>query len=355
MNTIIRCILLVATVTVTSPLVTQQPASGTLLILSSQDQRIIIVDTNNLRVLTTLPVGLKPRQIALSTDARIAYISHEGHTITPVDLVSGKLLATIHLGGITDPQALTYAGGHLWFLAGNAVERYSPTTHTIDRPIGTAGVNAQTFYVEANEEHIITADSDQGTLTLYDHGQTRLPRRAVSEMISGGTVQHPGLPPLNQSPAEPAQMPWQTATVAVGRGVKAFAVAPNGREIWVANAQNGNLSVIDRNSRAVVTTVPSTLPEPDRLVFTPDGARVLVSSSISGQIAIWDASTRALLKRIEVGHAINSLLIQPDGRRAYAACTHDNDVAVIDLQQLTVVQHIRSIRSPAAMAYAPVR
>ncbi len=45
-------------------------------------------------------------------------------------------------------------------------------------------------------------------------------------------------------------------------------------------------------------------------------------------------------------------LMQPDGARAYVACTADNYVAVIDLKTLAVINHIDVGGGPDGLAWA---
>jgi YVTN family beta-propeller protein len=43
--------------------------------------------------------------------------------------------------------------------------------------------------------------------------------------------------------------------------------------------------------------------------------------------------------------------MQPDGARAYVACTPDDYVAIIDLRSLEVVGHISAGRRPDGLAW----
>jgi YVTN family beta-propeller protein len=45
-------------------------------------------------------------------------------------------------------------------------------------------------------------------------------------------------------------------------------------------------------------------------------------------------------------------LVQPDGARAFVACTPDSYVAVIDLKSLSVVGHIDAGENPDGLAWA---
>jgi YVTN family beta-propeller protein len=59
-----------------------------------------------------------------------------------------------------------------------------------------------------------------------------------------------------------------------------------------------------------------------------------------------------VIKRIPIGHGSGGVLVQPDGARAFVACSPDNYVAVIDLRSLAVVGHIQAGTEPDGMAWA---
>ncbi len=145
-------------------------------------------------------------------------------------------------------------------------------------------------------------------------------------------------------------MDWNETVVRVGNGSEGFDVSPDGREIWVANAQDGTLSVIDRATRTVVATLPANIPGANRLKFTPDGNRVLTSAG--PDFIVFDAHTRKELKRIRIGHGSAGILVEPNGARAFISCGPDNYVAVVDLATLTVTGHIDAGGEPDGLAWA---
>ena len=138
--------------------------------------------------------------------------------------------------------------------------------------------------------------------------------------------------------------------VRVGNGSEGFDVSPDGREIWVANAQDGTLSVIDYAQKKVVETIASETRGANRLKFTPDGKMVLVSSG--PDLVVLDARARKVVKRVPLGHGAAGLLVEPGGRRAFVSCGPDNYVAVIDLRTLAVAGHIEAGGEPDGLAWA---
>jgi YVTN family beta-propeller protein len=142
---------------------------------------------------------------------------------------------------------------------------------------------------------------------------------------------------------------WKLTVIPVGRGSEGFDVSPDGKEVWVANAQDGTISVIDIAAKKVTVTLGANVPGANRLKFTPDGKLVLVTPGSA--LVILDAVTHKELKRLATVHGSGGIQMQPNGARAYVACGQDGYVAVIDLKTLELVGKI-DVASPDGLAWA---
>jgi YVTN family beta-propeller protein len=149
---------------------------------------------------------------------------------------------------------------------------------------------------------------------------------------------------------EPPGGDWQLTVVPVGHGSEGFDVSPDGKEAWVANAGDGTISIIDIAQKKVTATLDANVPGANRLKFTPNGKLVLVSAG--PDLVVLDAATHKEVKRLVTGHGSGGIQMQPDGARAYEACSPDGYVAVIDLKTLEVIGHIDAGGNPDGMAWA---
>ena len=148
---------------------------------------------------------------------------------------------------------------------------------------------------------------------------------------------------------------WNETVIPVGRGAEGFDISPDGKELWVANAQDGTVSIIDIATKKVTQTLPANVPGANRLKFTLDGKQVFISSLGQPDVTVLDAATHAEIKRIPVGHGAAGILMQPDGTRVYVACSPDDYVVVIDLKSLQVTGHIDAGHEPDGLAWAARR
>jgi YVTN family beta-propeller protein len=321
-----------------STLLAQSASAASLLILSKQDHTLSVVDPSTLQVVARMPVGNDPHEVIASTDGTTAYASNYGYgaynTLAVVDLVARRTLPSIDLGPLRGPHGLTFVGGKTWFTAeaAKAIGRYDPATHKVDWILGIGQNRTHMIYVSDDQQRIITTNVSSGTVSLIELEPVHMP----------GPPGGPGSPVPRKD--------WNETVIRVGNGSEGFDVSPDRREAWVANAQDGTLSVIDIAAKKVVATLNTNTRGANRLKFTPDGKRVLVSSG--PELVVLDAATRHPIKRIPIGHGSGGVLVQPDGARAFVACSPDNYVAVIDLPSLAVVGHIHAGGNPDGMAWA---
>lgn len=146
-------------------------------------------------------------------------------------------------------------------------------------------------------------------------------------------------------------MEWLQTVIPVSRGSEGFDVSPNGRELWTAASEDGSIAIIDIAAKKETDKIDAKAIGANRLKFTPDGKRVLVSTLRTGDLFIFDALTHKELKRINIGHGGAGILMDNDGSRAFIGCTPDNYIAIVDLRTLEVTGHIE-LGGPDGLAWA---
>jgi YVTN family beta-propeller protein len=352
----VRFVSLVATVCLSSVLHSQTTPSPSLLVLSKHDHTLSIVNPSTLQVVARMPVGEDPHEVIASTDGTTAYVSNYGfgayNTLAVIDLVGHRALPSIDLGPLRGPHGLTFVGGKTWFTAeaAKAIGRYDPATQKVDWILGTGQNRTHMIYVSDDQQRIITTNVSSGTVSIMELEALHMPGPPPGMRPSNSTPGGPGGPPPGGRPMP--RKDWNETVVRVGNGSEGFDVSPDHHEVWVANAQDGTISVIDIAAKKVVETIQANVRGANRLKFTPDGKHVLVSSLGGPDLVIFDTATRRQIQRIPVGHGAAGIVIEPNGARAFVACTPDDYVAVIDLRSLAVAGHIQAGGEPDGMAWA---
>jgi YVTN family beta-propeller protein len=333
---------------------------ASLLVLSKHDRTLAIVDPASLHVIAKVPVGDDPHEVIASADGHTAYISNYGfgafHTLAVVDLVGQHEEPQIDLGSLRGPHGLAFAQGKVWFTAeaARAIGSYDPGTSKIDWIMGTGQNRTHMIYVFPDAKKIVTTNVNSATVTILEH--TDRPAGGPPGPPPGAPPQGAGAPPPEAPgrvgpPPGPSGGDWNETVIPVGRGSEGFDVSPDGKQAWIANAQDGTISVIDLAQKTVTATIKANARGANRLKFTPDGTRALVSAG--AEFIVFDVSSQKEVKRLRIGQGGGGgILIQPDGQRAYVAFAQDNIVAVVDLKTLEVVGKIEAGPNPDGLAWA---
>jgi len=332
-------------------------AETALLVLSKGDHTLSIVDPASGKVVARMPSGPDPHEVIASDDGKLAFISNYGggsyNTLTVVDLLNQKGMGTVDLGALRGPHGLDYAAGKVWFTAEAAkvIGSYDPATQKIDWVMGTGQNRTHMIWVNRDLKTIITSNVSSATITILE----KVMRRQGPPPGGPGGPPPPGMGPGGPGGPPPGGGPptadWEETVIGVGRGAEGFDVSPGGKELWAANAQDGTISIVDLAAKKVVATLDANVRSANRLKFTPDGKRVLVSLLGGPDLVILDAATRASVKRLPIGRGAAGIQMAPDGKRAYVACTPDSYVAIVDLNSLEVTGHLDAGKQPDGMAW----
>ena len=351
-----------------------QAPSPALLVLEKSDSTLAIVDPASLQVVARVPAGPDPHEIVASADGKLAYISNYGgndstlNTISVVDLAARKALPPINLGALRSTHGLAFAGGKLYFTAetNKVIGRYDPATQSVDWVLGTGQDRTHMVVVSENLDRIVTSNVSSGTISLIELvspptvGFGTPPGNPPGNTFVAGftpaTADTPtgGPPPGKGSPPASPRKTWRVTSVAAGRGAEGFDVSPDGKEIWVANAQDATVTIIDIASKKVTDTVLIPVRGANRLKFTPDGKQVLISGLAGGapnNLLVLDAVAHKEVKKFDLGGGAAGIVIAPDGSRAYVAVSGKDKVAVVDLKTLEISGNISTARQPDGLAW----
>jgi DNA-binding beta-propeller fold protein YncE len=340
-----------------SGVATAQTPSSALLVLEKNDNTLAIVDPATLKIVGRVPAGPDPHEVESSKDGKLAYISNYGgsdsslHTISVVDLTAQKVLPPIDLGALRSPHGLTLAGGKLYFTAetNKVVGRYDPAAQMVDWVMGTGQDRTHMVVVSPDLKRVFTSNVGSATISILEESDPPAPNFAPPPGTPQGSTPPPGPPPGGP------RKTWHIANVSAGRGSEGFDVSPDGKQIWVANAQDGTITIIDIAAKKALQTFPVPV-RGNRLKITPDGKRVLVSGGPSSpskaNVVILDLATHKELKAFDLGGGSAGILIVPDGSHAYVAVAARDEVVALDLKNLAVTGKLATGKGPDGLAWA---
>lgn len=296
----------------------------TLLVLNKTDATLAIVDPSSNKVLGRVPTGEGPHE--LTTDGKLAFVGNyggqtPGSTISVIDLAAKKELHRVDLGPLRRPHGMFYKDGKVYFTAelNKLIGRYDPPSNQIDWLLGTGQNTTHMVMVSRDGSKIFTANIGSDSISIIERGAN----------------------PQN----------WNETAVPVGQGPEGFDVSPDEKEIWAAQSRDGGVSIIDIAAKKVIGTIRVGTKRSNRLKFTPDGTRVLISDLDAGEVVVLNRATRDEIKRIKLGKAPEGILMVPDGSRAYVAVNGDNYIAILNLKTLEVTGRLVTGGGPDGMAW----
>jgi len=320
--------LILAAIVATAIASAAQSRGSRLLVLNKEDATFTVINPESGAVLATVATGQGPHELVVSADGKTAFASNygtgpaPGHTISMIDIASGKELRRIDVAPLSRPHGLAFAGGKLYFTAeaDKKIARYDPAAGKIDWQFET-GQNATHMVLPTRDARtIFTSNIASDSVSIIQEG-------------AGGT--------------------WSQTVVPVGKGPEGLDLTPNGRELWTAHSGDGGVSVIEVASKKVVHTIPAATKRSNRIKLTPDGKFALISDLEAGDLVVLDAVAHKEVKRLALGKMPEGILIPPSGGHAYVAVNGDNHIAVVDLKTWQVTTTIPTGKGPDGMAWVP--
>ena len=222
---------------------------------------LTVIDPATHSVLTTLPLGKRPRGIRVSPDGTRLYIALSGSPIAPPGIDESKLPPPDRTAdgiGVVDVKALTLST----ILRGPS----DPEQTSLSRD-GT---------------RLYIANEDIGKAT-------------VLEIASGKTV----------------------AELEVGGEPEGVTTSTDGRFVYVTSEEDNQVSVIDTATNQLVKQF-MVGPRPRDTAFSPDSTRAYVTSENGGTVSVVDTAKHTVIRTIRLtGPNVRPMgvVVSPDGQR----------------------------------------
>lgn len=265
--------------------VASSPDPGTVLV-SDATGSVGIVDLDSRTVAARVPVGDRPRGIAVERSGRYAYVTNSGSdTVSVIDIPGRTLAATITTG--ETPVAVTVrADGARAYVANGQSASITVIDTAARSVVGTIPVGFLPW--KTLEGIAVSGDGSRAVVTL-DSG------------IGADTVQ---IVDLGREEV--------TGAVTVGRSPAGVAISPDGRRAWVADSGDGGVSVVDlvagaRTRSIAVGGTPTS-------VLLGRGERAYVPAAADGAVAALDTTAGIQVADPAPGLGTTTMSIAAGGR-----------------------------------------
>jgi YVTN family beta-propeller protein len=127
-------------------------------------------------------------------------------------------------------------------------------------------------------------------------------------------------------------------------------VAPNGRYAYIANRDEGIVTVFDTTSNAVTATIPIPQGPPQFITFSPDGSVAYVTiynaDYTYNAVAFVETASNTVTATVEVGLRPFAPATSPDGGLLYVPLHNEGRVEVLDTATATEVDSYEVAENP---------
>jgi len=297
---------------------------GMLVVTQNSGSAVTFINPDTRKVFAYVPVGWNPREIAVSPDrSRIFVANYDGGqfgagTISVLSASSRREIDRLDFYpyGKFHGLACTHSGVYLYVASETrrAVLEINLLSRQVDR----------TFTLPHGQPNELVLDPTETRLYVTDGVGSSV----FAINLTGGDV----------------------AEGRVGSGPEAVAIAPDGSAIWVANREDGSVTLLDPYTLVSLGTMISGRA-PVRIAFAADGNRAYVVNAGEGSVTVFDPRARARLGSIAVGLYPLGIALDADGTKAYVASTRDDEISVIDLGSNTVLDRVHVGPEPFDMVW----
>lgn len=263
----------------------------------SPKPQLSVLSESSYGILAVAPMSATqtPGNVSINPSGSIVYACEEGSTpdVVVFSTASNTVTTKLPTGGFEPVQTAASADGTRLYIttAGNSSVLYFNTT--LNQEIGTIAVPGSV--------NGLALSMDGTKLIVPNYGSSQV---SVVDEASGKTV---------------AAIPVGDMTNAPGGQV---AVNQAGTYVFATNFTSNNLSVISTATHQVVATVP-TGPHPIALCVLPNGAKVYVLNAGNNTVTIVDGAAFTALNTvtplIPSGSVVTSIAMDPGGAKFYVA------------------------------------
>jgi len=263
-------------------------------------------------------IGTYPHEIVPSLDGKTLFVSNNGilwmqyageggNTIAMIDRKARTKIGDIDLGNNRRPHGIAVhpKTGHLVITTENpdGLILVDPVAKKVLRRFDVKGEDPHMVLFDKPGEWAYVSNSTTGTV-------------AAIRIATGETILIP-----------------------TGKRPQGGVLSPDGKTIYLTNADSNAISLIDTAQRKVVGEI-KTGGGPNRVTITPDGKTLVYSLGAAHSAAFADVATRKELQQVKLSGQPLSLTMSRDGKWAFSGVQDKDKVHIIDVAQRKIVRTI---------------
>jgi YVTN family beta-propeller protein len=315
--------------------------TGSLLVANKADNTLSIFDIATKELRALIPVGEGPHELAVSPDGKTAAVcnygaSKPGNSLSIIDVPGKQNIKTIDLGQYTRPHGIEFISPTEVIVTSEA------TKNLIKVNVVTGAVSLIAFTGQEASHMVAWTPATAGNAYVANI------RSGTASVISIGDQKVLRHVPLSQ-------------------GIEGIAVSPDGKELWVANRDQGNVTALN-----TATWEPIAVLAADKVAyrvrFLANGKYALVSNGSAGNVNVYDVQKKTMIKTIDfttlAANSRSGKTDQPvpggitsatDSKYVFVASTGYNLAVMIDTQNWNIAGFFPTGNVPDGIYYSPVQ
>ena len=295
---------------------------------------LTVIDGETHQVLSTVPLGKRPRGIQVSPDGTQLFVALSGSPIAGPGVDASKL-----------PPADPSADGI------GVIDIASLKLLRILRGVS----DPEQMVVTPDGKHLYIASEDTGTAVIVDVESGSI----LGSQQVGGEPEGVGISPDGRFVYMTSEEHHQVSVLStesrsvvkqfsVGERPRQAAFSSDGKRAYVTGEMDGSVSVIDATAHEVIHTIKLSgdLVRPMEVDLSPDDRLVYVTTGRGRTLVAIDAATNEPVKQVTVGMRPWGLAVSPDGKKLFTANGPSDDVSVVDAESFQVIATVPVGTSP---------
>jgi YVTN family beta-propeller protein len=313
----------------------QKPSGYRIYITNEISGDLSVIDSTTMEVVSTIPLGKRPRGIHASPDGKTIYVALSGSPPAPPGVDESTL----------PPPDKSADGIGVFDVAQNKMVRMLK-----------GGSDPENFDISHDGKTIYVSNEDASGISFID-----IAAGAISKTIKTGEE------PEGVTVTPDGKLVYSTAeedgTVSVidpaaGTLVKTFKVGrrprnvvflPFGKRAYVNAENDGAVYLLDTEKNEMLQPIQLGTPgevKPMGLALSLDSSKLYVTTGRAHKVFVVDTATNQPAGSFEVGQRPWGLALSPDGKTLFTANGPSNDVSVVDLATQTVTKKIKTSGGP---------
>jgi len=315
---------------------------------------VTVISGGDFKVVSTFPVGKRPRGIHASPDGKTVYVALSGTPIEPPPQLDANGNPILKKNSDDDNEKeksdKSADGIGLVDVAQKKMLRKIP-----------AGSDPEQFALSPDGKRIYIANEDVSAATVLDAASGK----ALTFVPVGREPEGVGVSPdgklcyvtcetAGDVYAIDAQSFKVIGHFQVHPRPRSVAFLPDGSRAFIPSESVGELNVIDTARQEVLKVIA--LPKgsrPQCLRVSADGKKIYASTGRAGTVCVLDANSCQVLNEIKVGARPWGIELSPDGKYLFSANGPSDDVSVVDLAAEKEIARVKSPGGPWGIAVAP--